>query len=341
MAWIQLDQTVWTHRKTFDLADRLDLDETYAAAHVARLWCWALDNARIDATARRGYVTGMSARAIAGGAGWKGDPAGFVAALIDCGFIDREGDELALHDWWEYAGKFLERRAKDRERKRPSVGIPTEVPWTSGIYPPDIQAASARKTQTQIKTNQDVVNAPLTPHADPAPELPAAPARERPPADLRKPKERDKSWVETHPFFEPLEALFGRPAGNQWGALAADIKALEEHGATADEIYRRAENYTGVMGADASGKPITRTRPALVKHWHLCATVPARASPNGHKPSKLEIIRAGLGMAPGGLADDGNGFDPGDGGPVYDVAASGHRPRDRGGADRALPRGAG
>jgi hypothetical protein len=340
MAWIMLEQTLWTHRKTFDLADRLDLDETYAAAHVARLWCWALDNALIDWDGRRGLLTGMAARAIAGGAGWKGDARGFVAAMIAAGFIDQDGDDLVLHDWWDYAGRLLEERRKDRERKKKSDAIPPEFHRNSTGYPGDISRKSGAKSNSRVKEQDQEVNAPLPPHADPAPTLPAAPARERPTTDLRKPKERDKSWVENHPFFQPLAALFGRPAGNQWGALAADIKALEEHGATPEEIYRRAENYIGVMGADASGKPITRTRSAVVKHWHLCATVPARASPNGHKPSKLDIIRDGLNLSTG-ASSDRNGIGSGDGGPVYDVAASGHRPRDRGGADRALPRGAG
>ena len=122
MAWIELHQAVWTHRKTFELAALLDLDETYAAAHVIRLWTWALDNAP-DGDVRR-----MSARAIAFGAGWRGDSDAFVQALIDSGWLD-EG--MQIHDWQEYAGRLIERRLQDAERKRALRSRPQDVRRTA------------------------------------------------------------------------------------------------------------------------------------------------------------------------------------------------------------------
>jgi hypothetical protein len=109
MAWIELHQAVWTHRKTFELAARLDLDETYAAAHLIRLWSWALDNSP------DGSLQMISDRAVAYGAGWKGDAGAFVAALIGAGWLD---EDRAIHDWEEYAGKLIERRKVDAERQR-------------------------------------------------------------------------------------------------------------------------------------------------------------------------------------------------------------------------------
>lgn len=109
MAWIELHQAVWTHRKTFELAARLDLDETYAAAHVIRLWTWALDNSP------EGDLSSLSDRAIAFGSGWRGDAETFVAALVDVGWLD---PNRQIHDWEEYAGRLAERRRANTERMR-------------------------------------------------------------------------------------------------------------------------------------------------------------------------------------------------------------------------------
>jgi len=110
MAWIELHQSLWTHRKTLILADELEIDETLAGGHLARLWTWALDNAPT------GNV-GSSPRVISYGAGWKGDAALFFQALVRCGWLEPVADTFVLHDWDDYAGKLIEQRAVAAERK--------------------------------------------------------------------------------------------------------------------------------------------------------------------------------------------------------------------------------
>lgn len=123
MAWIELHQAVWTHRKTFELSAALGLDETYAAAHVMRLWSWALDNAS------DGDLSHLSTRVIAYGAGWRAPNAdGFVDALVMVGWLDADH---RIHDWDEYTGRFVERRKQDAKRKRDSRGHPADVQQTS------------------------------------------------------------------------------------------------------------------------------------------------------------------------------------------------------------------
>jgi hypothetical protein len=122
VAWIELHQAVWTHRKTFELAALLGIDETYAAAHVIRLWSWALDNAP------DGDLGRLSDRAIAFGAGWRHEVSLFVASLVKAGWLD---DDRAIHDWAKYAGRLIERREKDAERKRESRGPAPDVRRTS------------------------------------------------------------------------------------------------------------------------------------------------------------------------------------------------------------------
>jgi len=150
MAWIELHQAVWTHRKTFELAGRLGIDETYAAAHVIRLWSWALDNAA------DGNLSSLSDRAIAFGAGWRADVAAFVAALVDAGWLNVD---RTIHDWDEYAGRLLERRAEDARRKRekrPSAR-PMDVRTTSARRPLDV-----RRTGPDL-TGPDRTSTPPTP----------------------------------------------------------------------------------------------------------------------------------------------------------------------------------
>lgn len=121
MAWIELHQTVWAHHKTMSLGCLLDIRETYAAAHMIRLWTWALDNAA------DGNLSEMHDRIIARAADWEGDPAVFVAAISEAGYLN---PDRTLHDWADYAGRLIERRRQDAERKRvlrTSSGHPTEV----------------------------------------------------------------------------------------------------------------------------------------------------------------------------------------------------------------------
>ncbi|MBW7453864.1 hypothetical protein ACFOLF_12365 [Paenibacillus sepulcri] len=112
MAWIELHQSLWTHRKTVILSAYLDINETYAAAHLARFWTWALDNAQ------DGDLTGLPDKVIAFGAGWLGDANVFVTSLIDSGWLDDSGDGLIIHDWDDYAGRLIEKRVANKERMR-------------------------------------------------------------------------------------------------------------------------------------------------------------------------------------------------------------------------------
>ena len=116
VAWIELHQPVWTHRKTYALAAQLGLDDTYAAAHVIRLWTWALDNAP------RGDLSDVPDRAIALGAGWRKNATTFVSALITAGFVD---DDRQLHDWMEYAGRLIQKREANALRMRNARGTHT------------------------------------------------------------------------------------------------------------------------------------------------------------------------------------------------------------------------
>jgi len=148
MAWIELHQTIWTHRKTLVLAAELGIEPDLAVARVVRLWCWSLDNCP------DGDLSALPAAVLAAGANWTGDPKALVDALLRAGFLDRQDERLLLHDWWEYAGRLIERRRDDALRKRaartratsppPPMGAsPCAAPSPAAISPPSPSPAGA------------------------------------------------------------------------------------------------------------------------------------------------------------------------------------------------------
>jgi hypothetical protein len=133
MAWIELHQTLREHKKLFACADVLNLSRIEMIGTLVSLWLWALDNAQ------DGSLAGISDKTIARVCDYPEKKAGkLVDALASNGFIDWDGECYIIHDWYDYAGKLMERREKDRERKKTSkgsrknsAGIPMERPKNS------------------------------------------------------------------------------------------------------------------------------------------------------------------------------------------------------------------
>lgn len=132
MAWIELHQTLREHKKMFACADALSLSRIEMIGTLVSLWLWALDNAQ------DGSLAGVSDKTIARVCDFPEKKAGkLVAALAEHGFLDYDGEHYSIHDWFDYAGKLMERREKDRNRKRKTTRIPPEVPGDSAGFPPE------------------------------------------------------------------------------------------------------------------------------------------------------------------------------------------------------------
>ena len=137
MAWIEVHQSLVRHRKTLKLAAALGIPRMQAIGHLVAFWLWAVDNAT------QGRLDGLSDAVVAFGAEWDGEPGRFVEAMVASGFLDRTEDGLAIHDWDEYAGRLIERRRRDAERKRAERARPKDVLRTSDGHPADIAWTSA------------------------------------------------------------------------------------------------------------------------------------------------------------------------------------------------------
>lgn len=115
MAWIKVEQTLPTHRKTLALAPllgkkRLPGGAQQAVGLMVTFWLWALDNYP------DGCLKGVLPVVIASAVGWdEKDADALMDALVGAGFLD---EDWTIHDWGEYAGALVARRRKDKERKK-------------------------------------------------------------------------------------------------------------------------------------------------------------------------------------------------------------------------------
>ena len=106
MAWIESHQSLLRHPKTLKLANALSVRPVAAIGHLHCLWWWALDYAP------SGDLSPFDDKIIAQAAEWEGDAELFRVSLIQVGFLN---DDKTIHDWADYAGKLLERRARNKE----------------------------------------------------------------------------------------------------------------------------------------------------------------------------------------------------------------------------------
>ena len=151
MAWIEVHQGILRHRKISALARLLGVHRTSAVGHMLGFWLWALDNVP------SGDLTTIEYEDIAVGAEFEGDPHTFVSALTAVGFLDQSEGGLTIHDWHDYAGRLIERRRMDAERKRRSrelskaLDTPITVRGTSAGHPQDVHAHRTVPNRTELK----------------------------------------------------------------------------------------------------------------------------------------------------------------------------------------------
>ena len=116
MAWIELHQTLPTHKKTNRLVRALHMsipqDNPMVVGHLCVFWLWCIDGTD------NGSLGDMTAQDIADAAMWTGDPDEFLEAMISSGFIDKADDGLRVHDWNDYIGRLIVKSEKERMRNR-------------------------------------------------------------------------------------------------------------------------------------------------------------------------------------------------------------------------------
>lgn len=109
MAWTELHQGVAWHKKTVALGRELGVRRAEALGLIATLWLWALEHAQ------DGQLGHLTDKEVAAAAGWHKSAAPFVEALATVRWLDEGG---YLHDWHDYAGRLIEQRQTDLDKKR-------------------------------------------------------------------------------------------------------------------------------------------------------------------------------------------------------------------------------
>ena len=208
------------------------------------------------------------------------DVAGAAARLVELRLWEQTPAGYRIHDYLEYnpTREHIQHVREARSAAGQRGGRPLKPDAPPAEKQTESKLVSHCETHVPIPVPQELTTANRAVVAPAKPDAEPAPARKRRPTGAPRPP----GWVETHPLFPPLVALFGRPAGREWSAWGQEITTLAEKAATPEEIPRRAANFPLVMPAERNGKPCTMTLFALVKHWHLCATVPTSSQNGGH-----------------------------------------------------------
>lgn len=108
MAWIESHTVLIRHRKLKELAHALRLKDVYVMGHLHALWYAALEQQE------DGDLSGWTDGFIAASACYTGDAPQFVRLLQTHGWLDGK----VLHDWLDYAGKYLTKKYHSSNRAR-------------------------------------------------------------------------------------------------------------------------------------------------------------------------------------------------------------------------------
>lgn len=115
MAWIESHQELARHPKTRKLSRKLGISVPAAIGHLHLLWWWALDYAQ------DGNLSVFESEDVADAMEWPHESSiQLLTALVESEFVDNVDGNLMLHDWFDYAGRLVDKREQNRERKRKS-----------------------------------------------------------------------------------------------------------------------------------------------------------------------------------------------------------------------------
>ncbi len=108
MAWIESHTVLPRHRKVAHAALLLDMDPAHFLGCLHCLWHSALEQQE------DGDLTRWPDAFTANAASFKGDPTAWLEALRTAGWLDGS----VLHDWLDYAGRFLESRYRTADPEK-------------------------------------------------------------------------------------------------------------------------------------------------------------------------------------------------------------------------------
>lgn len=127
------------------LSKRLGLPLCWTVGALETLWLFALHNSR------DGDLSKFSALEIAGWMEFPGDESDLIEALVETGWMDRDGGALTVHDWHEHKPNWLKAAAaspltKSKSDEKPSKSLSDTLSDTHNGALSDTQSATLSDT---------------------------------------------------------------------------------------------------------------------------------------------------------------------------------------------------
>ncbi|MGG1651355.1 hypothetical protein [Paenibacillus sp. NRS-1780] len=236
MAWIESHQGTDRHPKTRKLCRKLGISTPAAVGHLHMFWWWAMD------FAQDGDISRYGPDDIADAIEWDGDSGQLYTALVEAGFIDETEAGREIHDWYAYAGRLIDRRAADAERKRNSRSGKKSVPPPSTGSPPDVQGTEEGQRAESIRDLNPNPNHNQYKDKDYCPEPPPAGQDDPPPSGKGKKPDKygpDNTYYRMAVYFkdrvdemakgEGLEHLTARTNIQKWADDFRKLVELDKH----------------------------------------------------------------------------------------------------------------
>jgi len=271
MAYIETHQSLLTHRKTLRLSRLLSLDRFAVVGRLMALWSWALDNAQ------EGTIAHGDSDILADVMGWEGDPAHLCTALTAAGFLDESESGYCIHDWWDYAGRLIERRkanAEKQQRWRDRQKTDTE-PTPPEPHNGNVTVMSELRNgatvpyptvpnHTSLSGKVSFIERESARHEPKAIREPLARTRS-PSRKSRTPAEPEPEPAKSrpvNPIWDALCEVFYQPATKaERSNFGKIVRELTEVGATPDDIRQRMRQHQKAQNH------WDMTPNALVTHW--------------------------------------------------------------------------
>jgi hypothetical protein len=256
LAWIESHQSLSRHRKTLRAVTLLRIDKHKFLGHLHELWWWALDNVGLD-----GNLGDLTTEEIEAGAEWDGETGALCQTLQAAGFIDG-GDGRTLHDWYDYAGKLLDRREQNAKRMRAARAV--HVATTITERAKHVQDTCAARAPATVP-NRTQPNPTVPEREQPTVGAKsAAPAPVKAPPPVAKSALKDEHDAARRVLFMALLNGCGYDRNHltkaEQGELNAAARQLQEAGYKGEDVDAMAGNWISHF------EDCTMTPSAIAKH---------------------------------------------------------------------------
>ena len=116
MNWYKAYDSMSRHPKTLKLARLLNIRRREAVGLLHDLFSWG-----IYAADKYGRLRGVDAKDIGMALEFKGGTPTAAKALVEAGFLEIDGEDYVIHEWYEYNGALNESLEKRQEQNRNRV----------------------------------------------------------------------------------------------------------------------------------------------------------------------------------------------------------------------------